>query len=327
LASLGFLNRRRPFKIMPKTTPAPAENAGFGAFLYNPERGEVMGRTASSWAKIGLFYVIYYTGLACFFIALLSIFLHTFTDDKAPILTGKYSILPPLPGMGYQPMVKAEETLITYNASNVTTADPYIKAMETYLTSGVKADRVKTLMKPVNYMKPNPNLCEANITKCKTPDGPMTRETKPCMFDASSIVGLSQACPEEDYGYKKIQPCVAVKLNRIYEFVPQLNDTNAEDILIKCEGEHIADRDNVGTIKYFPANAAGDAGVIKTYYFPYLGQPYYMTPMVFVKFETIKTNILVQVVCKPINLVGFDTEGRDGHGKIHFEVYITGQRS
>jgi len=47
-----------------------------------------------------------------------------------------------------------------------------------------------------------------------------------------------------------------------------------------------------------------------------------MTPMVFVKFETIKKNILVQVVCKPINLEGFETEGRDGQGKIHFEVYI-----
>jgi len=312
---------------MPKTTPAPAENAGFGAFLYNPERGEVMGRTASSWAKIGLFYVIYYTGLTAFFIALLSIFLHTFSDDKAPILTGKYSILPPFPGMGYQPMVKAEETLITYNASNVTTADPYIKAMQTYLTSGVKADRVKTLMKPVNYLKPNTNLCETNITKCKTPDGPMTRDTKPCIFDASIIKGktqtLSQACPEQDYGYKDNQPCVAVKLNRIYEFVPKINETfGTEDILIKCEGEHIADKDNVGTIKYFPTNTAGDAGVIKTYYFPFLGQPYYMTPMVFVKFETIKKNILVQVVCKPINLEGFETEGRDGQGKIHFEVYI-----
>jgi len=311
---------------MPKTTPAAAENAGLGAFLYNSERGEVMGRTASSWAKISLFYVIYYTGLTCFFIALLSIFLHTFADDKAPILTGKYSILPPLPGMGYQPMVKAEETLLTYNASNVTTADPYIKALKTYLTSGVKADRVKTQMKPVNYMEPNVNLYETDVAKCKTPEGPVTRKTKPCMFNASSIPGLSAACPVDDYGYKAIQPCVAVKLNRIYEFVPELNDTDAEDILIKCEGEHIADKDNVGAIKYFPSNKAGDAGVIKSYYFPFLGQPYYMTPMVFVKFESIQTNVLVQVVCKPINLVGLETQGRDGHGKIHFEVFITGER-
>ena len=54
----------------------------------------------------------------------------------------------------------------------------------------------------VNYLKPNTNLCETNITKCKTPDGPMTRETKPCIFDASIIKGktqtLSQACPVSD---------------------------------------------------------------------------------------------------------------------------------
>ena len=71
---------------MPKTSPAPPPppSAGFVGFLYNKEKGEVLGRTGTSWAKIGLFYVIYYSGLAAFFIALLSIFLYTFTDNKAP---------------------------------------------------------------------------------------------------------------------------------------------------------------------------------------------------------------------------------------------------
>ena len=46
--------------IMPKTSPTPLPpSAGFVGFLYNKEKGEVLGRTGTSWAKIGLFYVIY----------------------------------------------------------------------------------------------------------------------------------------------------------------------------------------------------------------------------------------------------------------------------
>ena len=75
---------------MAKTTPAP-ESGGFAEFVYNKERGEVFGRTGTSWAKIGIFYVFYYIGLAGFFVALLSIFLYSFTDDKAP---GKKAVCP-----------------------------------------------------------------------------------------------------------------------------------------------------------------------------------------------------------------------------------------
>ena len=48
-----------------------------------------------------------------------------------------------------------------------------------------------------------------------------------------------------------------------------------------------------------------------------------MTPLVFIKFEKVLKNVLVQVVCRPINLANLKTDGKDGQGKVHFEVYIT----
>jgi len=308
---------------MPKTTAAPEASPGFAAFLYNKERGEVLGRTSSSWAKIGLFYVIYYTGLACFFIALLSIFLYSFTDNKAPVLTGAYSVLPPVPGMGYQPMVKAEETLLTYSMANTKegkkTRKPYKEGLQNFLETGAKPDRVAPAIKATNYLAPNASLFRT-AAECEQ-GGAISRDTKPCIFDASAITDLLANCPENDFGYDEGKPCVAIKMNRIFEFVPQI--ANGDDIVIKCEGEHLADKDNVGPIKYFPRGADGATGVIKKYYFPFLGQPNYMTPLVFIKFEKILKNVLVQVVCRPINLANVKTDGKEDQGKVHFEVYIT----
>jgi len=310
---------------MPKSTPAPEASPGFAAFLYNKEKGEVLGRTSASWAKIGLFYVIYYTGLACFFVALLSIFLYSFTDNKAPVLTGAYSVLPPKPGMGYQPMVKAEETLLTYSLANteagIKTRKPYKEGLQNFLTTGAKPDRVAPAIKETNYLSPNASLFRSTA-ECEK-GGEISRDTKPCIFDASTISNLLDAgnCPEDGFGYDEGKPCVAIKMNRIFEFVPEITD--GDDIVIKCEGEHLADKDNVGPISYFPRGADGATGVIKKYYFPFLGQPHYMTPLVFIKFEKVLKNVLVQVVCRPINLANLKTDGKDGQGKVHFEVYIT----
>jgi len=306
---------------MPKTTPAPPPSGGFADFLYNKDKGEVLGRTAASWGKIGLFYVIYYTGLACFFVALLSIFLYTFTDDKAPVLTGSYSVLPPVPGMAYQPMLKAEETLLKYELQDNKTYIPYAEAMTKFLETGIKPDRVRTPMNPVNYLDPDASKyatdteCDENSAK------PASRDTKPCMFNASSIPEFLNDCPVDDYGYAAGTPCVAVKMNRVFEFMPEI-DGGGDDILIECIGEHLADKDNVGSVKYFPGTKDGKYGIIKKHFFPFLGQPNYATPLVFVKFETIARNILVQVMCRPINLLNVKTDGKEEQGKAHFEIVI-----
>ena len=39
-----------------------------------------------------------------------------------------------------------------------------------------------------------------------------------------------------DYGYDAGTPCVAVKMNRIFEFMPEV-DGGGDDILIECKGQ------------------------------------------------------------------------------------------
>jgi len=302
---------------MPKTAPEPS--AGFAQFLYDKDKGEVLGRTGASWGKIGLFYVIYYSGLAAFFVALLSIFLYTFTDDKAPVLTGSYSVLPPKPGMGYQPMIKAEETLLMYNMGDNKTYLPHVNGLQTFLETGAKPDRVLTPMKPVNYLAPEASNYRT-VEECKKSTDPISRDTKPCLFNASAFDGFLENCPENDFGYEEGTPCIAVKMNRIYEFMPEI-DGGGDDILIECVGEHLADKDNIGKVTYYPSS--GNYGKIEKHFFPFLGQPNYATPLVFVKFHGVTKNVLLQVMCRPINLVNVKTDGKEEQGKIHFEVFIT----
>ena len=67
------------------------------------------------------------------------------------VLTGAYSVLPPVPGMGYQPMVKAEETLLTYSMANTKegkkTRKPYKEGLQNFLETGAKPDRVAPAIK------------------------------------------------------------------------------------------------------------------------------------------------------------------------------------
>lgn len=303
--------------------PRPEAESGFGSFLYNGDTGEVLGRTAASWGKIGLFYLIYYAGLTAFFIGLLAIFLKVFSDDKAPVLTGKYSVLPPNPAMGYQPMIVAEKTLITYSTGDPKAVKKYTDAMWNYLKTGQAPDRMKSPIKAVNYINPDTEKSR----ECVKGDVTESRDTIPCVFRANDT-GFDNGCTANGFGYADGFPCIAIKMNRIYEFIPKIKD-DGDEIEIQCRGEHVADRDNIGSkIKYWPpktfANGSIDStvGTIKKYYFPFLGQPNYMTPLVFVKFENVVPNVLVQVVCKPLNVENIkSTKDKEGQG--HFEIYIT----
>lgn len=60
----------------------------FCRFLYNPDDHTVFGRGGSSWAKIILFYLVFYGCLAGFFSICLHVMLMTL-DDKVPTVTGR----------------------------------------------------------------------------------------------------------------------------------------------------------------------------------------------------------------------------------------------
>ena len=77
--------------------------AGFLEFLYNKKTGEVLGRSAKSWAQITLFYIVYYSFLTAFFALMLLAFFQTL-DDKQPTWTMESKgLIGSNPAMGFRP--------------------------------------------------------------------------------------------------------------------------------------------------------------------------------------------------------------------------------
>merc|ERR1712012_1393700 len=76
---------------------------GFSQFVWNSETSEFLGRTGMSWLKIGVFYIIYYTLLAGFFMGMLLIFYQTL-NEKSPTWLNDNGIIGGNPGVGFRPM-------------------------------------------------------------------------------------------------------------------------------------------------------------------------------------------------------------------------------
>jgi len=295
-------------------------------FVYDRDAGTFFTRTPTSWAKIGLFYCIYYSCLAGFFAGMLSIFLYGFTNDVEPRLVGDHSVLPQNPCMGFRPQPDEDKSLIKYDPENPKSYEKYVRAMEDYLTN----PRGKKKIIPgedvvVNYFR---GQNETTFRQC--PNEVPTDETKPCAFDLSSMPSVLDECVQmtngtnATYGYESGQPCVVVKLNRILHFVPILKNDNKNNneseighLEIRCEGLYAADKDNIGHLDYYPK-----AGV-DLWHFPYVGQKNYLSPLVFVKFRNVTRNVLVQVVCRPTNAENIVRKKHSkGSGVVQFEIMI-----
>merc|ERR1711953_1259637 len=76
--------------------PVGWDRTGWEAFrymLYNPDTGEVLTRTPLSWLKITVFYCIYYSCLAGFWIACMNIFFATLPENiDGPLVWGSRDI-------------------------------------------------------------------------------------------------------------------------------------------------------------------------------------------------------------------------------------------
>jgi len=281
--------------------------------IYNKETGQILTRTPESWGKIGLFYLVYYSCLAAFFAGLLSIFLFAFTDDKAPLLTGSHSVLPQNPGMGFRPRPDEEKTLIKYSVSDNTTYAPYIADMTKFLNPEGK---------DLTYLK---GQSDAKVQDCQkgAPSINATYSTKPCSFKVADMKSIMDGCVNANYGYEEGSPCFAIKVNKIYEFIPEVNDGTGA-LKLQCEGEYAADKDNVGTIQYFDAlGDSYDHGTVDLAYWPFVGQKHYLSPLVFVRLQNPAKGVLIQIACKPINVENIkQNKMSNGAGRVTLEVLI-----
>jgi len=306
--------------------PKGWDRSGWEAFrymIYNPDTGAVLTRTPMSWAKIIVFYCIYYTLLAGFWLACLNIFFLTIEDDK-PRWTLDESLIGSNPGVGMKPAMydeKIDSSMYVFNPNDddQTPTDKdgegpknidYVVRMEKYLE---KYDNKKGL-----------HECTDNSDKNKGK----------CIFD-KSVLG---ACGTKNFGYMPeggvIKPCILLKLNKIYGFDPVpveannitdyklmssgLQDIiksgeNPESVFFDCFGRFAADKEAV-QMEYFPSNQA-----ISLKYFPFTGGNYH-SPVVAVQL-TAKPGQLIHMECRAY-YKGVKHNTKDRLGLVQFEIYI-----
>jgi hypothetical protein len=117
------------------------ESGGFLKFLWNSETKELLGRDGASWAKVSLFYAVFYTCLGSFFVGMLAVFMWQMPLDK-PTYWGESSTMNARrlnPGLGFRPQIDVEDHSIIYNPNVVDNPKngykQYVRNLENFLNA------------------------------------------------------------------------------------------------------------------------------------------------------------------------------------------------
>jgi len=295
--------------LMGATAIRPPERKGAEAYtyiLYDPKNGTILTRTPKSWGLIILFYCIYYSCLAAFWLACMKIFLTiqiqdpSAIDNAKPTWTMDKSIIGVRPGIGMRPLQTYEEVdsgIFDLDLADV--KDEMMKEYEEYKTKNlIDDDEDKYIMenylmnvkgskgyayRALQFFQVYENNKKAGRGKIC---GPTDLDEKGyrkdgvdfCQFDTGSL----GPCNRFPYGYSKggFKPCVFVKMNRIMGLKPAPITNTTQDESIKKDSQTIVDllvdnkemsKDNV----YINCEglAPADKEVVKINVFPPSGLP------------------------------------------------------
>lgn len=314
----------------------PVERHGMEAvswFLYDKNTGAIMGRTPLSWLLITIFYIIYYAFLAGFWALMLIVFFQ-FIDDKEPRWQQAESRIGRSPALGVRPEQAWEHidsSIILFNKETEKDVDNkvpgyegWVKRTNEFLTKGYKPVEEPT-----------------NAVDCHTGSEGIDKvmadpKNKFCKFPLESLGPCSGS--DANFGYDKGEPCILLKLNRIYGLVPEYyttaeaaptednmpqevkdritKATNKNQVWVSCRGENAADTESMGQFSFYPAD-----GGFEDKYFPYQNQDNYQSPIVAVKFKGTTTGQFIHVECRAwAGNINYDK--RDRAGIAHFELMV-----
>lgn len=290
---------------------------GLRKFLWNSETSQCLGRTGSSWAKILFFYLVFYAALVGYFTAMLAVFWQTL-DMKIPKYQLAESLIGANPGLGFRPMpeeANVESTLIWYRASDNGNVEAWTKHIDAFLEP---------------YMQEEDNRVDCSF------DSPPP-EGKVCKVPMNEWGPCTKA---NRYNFKKKSPCIFLKLNKIFNWIPNLyntteslpenmpgdlkehigaelgrGDKNANIVWVSCSGENPSDNEHIGPINYIPRR--GFPG----YFFPFTNVEGYLPPIVAVHFESPKIGVLVNIECKAWAR-NIHHDRADRRGSVHFELMV-----
>lgn len=295
----------------------------FQKILFDRDEGTVLGRGPNSWAKIGLFYLVFYSVLAALFAVCLWVFFQTL-DPRIPTWQLDASIIGTSPGLGFRPMPEdsnVESTLIWYSGTDRDDFQQWTEALdkflEVYKTPGLTPGRGQ------------------NIHNCDYDKLP--KKGQVCNVD---IKNWSPCIHENHYDYHKSSPCIFIKLNKIYNWIPEyynesaslpshmpadlqehirsLESNNSRElntVWVSCQGENPADKENIGLIDYIPRR--GFPG----YFYPYENSEGYLSPIIAIHFRRPRTGILINIECRAWAR-NIEHNRADRVGMVHLELMI-----
>lgn len=291
------------------TRMPPKDEMSFGTFLWNPKTKTVLGRSGSSWAKIGLFYIVFYGFLAAFFSIMMVSFNQTLNYDS-PKYTGSDSLLVN-PGLGFRPRTHNENDLkptISYDPESCVSYAAYV-------------DSIKQFLKAYESSQPNAEDCSLGA-------GFREEGGEVCNFNISNV--KTSCFHEENFGYDTHSPCIFLKLNKMFHWKPEpLKSMNGlpeglkayitesgdseeklkQNVWVWCESQEVT------LEQLWPA--------IPISYFPYYKQKGYLAPFVPVRLQDIKDGQEGNVTCQVwAGNVDHSVNGRrTGEARIFFHVY------
>ncbi|XP_076674471.1 sodium/potassium-transporting ATPase subunit beta-1-like isoform X2 [Andrena cerasifolii] len=288
---------------IPRPDLGPIRN--FMRFIWDNERKALLDRTAREWGQLGIFYLCFYTVLASIFAVQMKISVDYVSQLDKPFFdyttTGslvgqsisifrspwKFSS----PGIAIKPRsVTATSPIILVNNSNVSARPKrYIRALTDFLQEYNK-----------NKSNYDVNCGNGNFQSNHS-------EEKPCFFDIKNL----GACSRPPYGYAApLQPCVLIKFNKRFDWAPKYynqSSTLPEDmpanlkkavqqskkfyIWLSCDGANNVDKEHIGEVEYIPSPG------FPVEYFPFTGQPDYLSPIVALRFKNLTPDRLVTVEC------------------------------
>ncbi|XP_054007415.1 sodium/potassium-transporting ATPase subunit beta-1-like [Hylaeus anthracinus] len=288
----------------PRPDLGPLKN--FLRFVWDKERKTFLDRTAKEWGQLGIFYACFYTVLATIFAVQMKISIDYVSRLDKPFFqyTGlssksfggqnyalfRFSRHVDSPGIVFKPnsMSTTSPIISIYNSSAIARPKRYIRALTDFL------------------QEYNTNITKYDVN-CEGDNFQWVRNDKPCFFDIKKLGECSRA----PYGYTNpLQPCVLIKFNKRFDWVPKCYNRsshlpqNMPDSLkrmieqskkfyvwLSCDGANNVDKEHIGEIKYIPSPG------FPVEYFPFSGQPHYLSPIVALQFKNLTPNRLVTVEC------------------------------
>jgi sodium/potassium-transporting ATPase subunit beta len=342
------LNESRGAKLIKSLKSWRTSSKSFLKFLYNHETREVIGRDGLSWTKVSLCYFTFYVMLGSFFIGMLAVFAATLSDkipryymNKSIMASGKdevNSLFRINPGLGFRPQLDPESPLIFYSMSQHNKSKVLKESLDIFLSTyyNIKYEQNTT------YGVDCSNMSLTDARK-------LARNGFHCKYDYEKELMNTYCSPLNNYGYsnsaehdQEYGPCVALKLNKIYEWLPvafkneselplairndlKENELIQNHVFIKCDGEYSSDRDAFGKMNlvyYSPGSKLSSVGMLPFYYYPYLNQYGYESPLVFVHFKNLPRHQLINIICRAY-AANIDSDDKlNLRGMTEFQIFV-----